>query len=42
MRSLNDLEHNTEVVYQERLMKRENDKLVANSREATAKELLSD
>ena len=41
-RSLNDLERNTEVIYQERLMKRENDKLVADSREATAKELLPD
>ena len=42
MRSLNDLEHNTEVIYQESLMKRENDELTANSREATAKELLPD
>ena len=40
--SLNDLECNTEVVYQERLMKRENDKLAADSREATAKELPPD
>ena len=40
--SLNDLECNTEVIYQERLVKRENDELVANSREATAKELLPD
>ena len=40
--SLNDLEHNTEVVYQERLMKRENDKLVADSREAATKELPPD
>ena len=40
--SLNDLERNTEVVYWERLMKRENDKLVADSREATAKELPPD
>ena len=37
--SLNDLECNTEVIYREHLMKRENDKLAANSREATAKEL---
>ena len=37
--SLNDFEHNTEVVYQECLMKRENDKLMADSREAAAKEL---
>ena len=37
MCSLNDLERNTEVVYQERLVKRENDKLVADSREATLK-----
>ena len=42
MHSLNDLECNTEVVYRERLMKRENDKLVADSREAAAKELLPD
>ena len=41
-RSLNDLEHNTEVIYQERLVKRENDELAANSREATAKELPPD
>ena len=40
--SLNDLERNTEVVYPERLMKRENDKLVADSREAAAKELPPD
>ena len=40
--SLNDLEHNTEVVYQEHLVKREKDKLVADSRETTAKELLPD
>ena len=42
MYSLNDLEHNTEVVYQEHLVKRENDKLVADSREAAAKELPPD
>ena len=40
--SLNDLEHNTEVVYRERLVKRENNKLAANSREAAAKELPPD
>ena len=40
--SLNNLERNTEVVYQERLVKRENDKLVADSREAAAKELPPD
>ena len=40
--SLNDLEHNTEVVYRERLVKRENDKLAADSREAAAKELPPD
>ena len=40
--SLNDLERNTEVVYQERLMKRKKDKLVADSRETTAKELPPD
>ena len=39
MRSLNDLEHNTEVVYWECLVKRENDKLMADSREAAVKEL---
>ena len=42
MRSLNNLEHNTEVVYWEHLVKRENDELAANSREAAAKELLPD
>ena len=42
MCSLNDLERNTEVIYRECLMKRENDKLVADSREAAAKELLPD
>ena len=40
--SLNDLEHNTEVIYQECLVKRENDKLAADSREAAAKELPPD
>ena len=40
--SLNDLECNTEVIYWERLVKRENDELAANSREATAKELPPD
>ena len=40
--SLNNLERNTEVVYQECLVKRENDKLVADSRESAAKELLPD
>ena len=40
--SLNDLERNTEVVYQECLVKRENDKLVADSREAATKELPPD
>ena len=39
-RSLNDLERNTKVVYRECLVKRENDKLMADSREAAAKELL--
>ena len=39
-RSLNDLECNTEVIYWERIVKRENDELVADSREAAAKELL--
>ena len=38
--SLNNLECNTEEVYWEHLMKRENDKLVAYSREAAMKELL--
>ena len=36
----NNLECNTKVVYRERLIKRENDKLMADSREAAAKELL--
>ena len=40
--SLNDLECNTEVVYRECLVKRENDKLVADSREAATKELPPD
>ena len=40
--SLNNLECNTEVVYREHLVKRENDNLVANSREAAAKELPPD
>ena len=42
MHSLNDFECNTEVVYREHLVKRENDKLAANSREAAAKELPPD
>ena len=42
MRSLNNLEHNTEVVYREHLMKRKNDRLAANSREDAAKELPPD
>ena len=42
MCSLNDLERNTEVIYRERLMKRENDELAANSREAAAKDLPPD
>ena len=41
-RSLNDLERNTEVIFWERLVKRENDELAANSREAAAKELPPD
>ena len=40
--SLNDLEYNSEVVYWEHLVKRENDKLVADSREAATKELPPD
>ena len=40
--SLNDLECNTEVIYRECLVKRENDELAANSREATAKEFPPD
>ena len=40
--SLNDLEPNTEVIYRECLVKRENDELAANSREAAAKELPPD
>ena len=42
MCSLNDLECNTEVIYWECLVKRENDELGANSREVTAKELAPD
>ena len=42
MRSLNDLERNTEVIYRECLMKRENHELAADSREAAAKELPPD
>ena len=42
MYSLNDLKYNTEVIHGERVVKRENDELAANSREATAKELLPD
>ena len=42
MCSLNDLERNTEVIYWECLMKRENDELAVDSREATAKELPPD
>ena len=41
-RSLNDFECNTEVIYWVHLIKRENDELVANSREAAAKELPPD
>ena len=37
--SLNNLECNTEVIYWECFVKRENDELAANSREAAAKEL---
>ena len=37
--SLNDLEHNTEVVYRECLTKRQQDKAAANSMEAITKEL---
>ena len=40
--SLDNLEYNTEVIYRERLVKRENDKLAADSREAAAKELPPD
>ena len=40
--SLNNLECNTEVIYWECVVKRESDELAANSREATAKELLPD
>ena len=39
-RSLSNLEHDTEVVYQARLIKRQDDKEVADSREAAAKQLL--
>ena len=40
MRSLSDLECDTKVVYRARLIKRQDDKEVANSREAAAKQLL--
>ena len=39
MRSLSDLERDTKVVYQARLIKRQDDKEVADSREAAMKEL---
>ena len=39
MRSLSDLEHDTEVVYWAHLIKRQDDKEVADSREAAAKQL---
>ena len=39
MRYLNDLEHDTKVIYQACLIKRQDDKEVADSREAAAKEL---
>ena len=37
--TLNDLEHNTEVIYRARIMKRQEDKAIADSKEAAAKEL---
>ena len=37
--ALNDLERDTEVVYRAHMMKRQEDKAVADSREADAKEL---
>ena len=40
MHSLNDLEHNTKVIYRARLIKRQEDMEVADSREAAAKQLL--
>ena len=39
MCSLSDLEHDTEVVYQARPIKRQDDKEVADSREAAVKQL---
>ena len=40
MGALNDLERDTEVVYRARIMKRQEDKAIANSKEAATKELL--
>ena len=37
--ALNDLEWDTEVVYRARVMKRQEDKAIADSKEAAAKEL---
>ena len=40
MRSVNDLECDTEAVYRAHLIKRQDDKAIADSREAVAKQLL--
>ena len=37
--ALNDLERDTEVVYRARIIRRQGDKLIANSKEAAAKAL---
>ena len=39
MCALNDLEHDTEVIYRVQIMKRQEDKAIADSKEAAAKEL---
>ena len=39
MGTLNDLEHDTEVVYWARVLKRQEDKVIADSKEAAVKEL---
>ena len=39
MRCLNDLECDTEVIYRARIIKRQDDKAIADSREAAVKQL---
>ena len=38
--ALNDLERDTKVIYQAHIIKRQDDKVIADSKEAAAKELL--